>query len=244
MDNDVLTLENVCSNIFPMSNYLSSLGYPFRERPMVFVFGVFMIWAMNLASWAPVVGWIANFCFLWPFMCAFFMKMVRQSAMGEEGMCHFPELEGWLEPFFMPYIRFLACVIFSFLPLGIYLQAVDWDPEGFLPWFLFAVGAVYFPGAFMRTALLESFSGLSPAGWWELVRRAPLAYLGVVAASFAGWVIITILPGGFLMDYVTAPAILYVVCVLMNIFGLFLLKHEFADDEDDDILSLSGPKTP
>ena len=45
-----------------MSNYLSSLGYPFRERPMVFVFSVLIVWAMYLALWAPVLGWIANFC--------------------------------------------------------------------------------------------------------------------------------------------------------------------------------------
>lgn len=87
MANNALTMRRECSNIFYMSNYLSSLGYPFRERPMVFVFSVLIVWAMYLALWAPVLGWIANFCFLGPFMCAFCMKMVRQSAMA---MRHLP----------------------------------------------------------------------------------------------------------------------------------------------------------
>ena len=108
-----------------MSNYLSSLGYPFRERPMVFVFSVLIVWAMYLALWAPVLGWIANFCFLGPFMCAFCMKMVRQSAMGDEGICHFPELEGWFESLFLPYVRTLVCAVIAFLPLSIYLNVVD-----------------------------------------------------------------------------------------------------------------------
>ena len=63
MANNALTMRRECSNIFYMSNYLSSLGYPFRERPMVFVFSVLIVWAMYLALWAPVLGWIANFCF-------------------------------------------------------------------------------------------------------------------------------------------------------------------------------------
>ena len=33
-----------------MSDYLSSLGYPFRGRPMVFVFSVMMVWGVFLAA--------------------------------------------------------------------------------------------------------------------------------------------------------------------------------------------------
>ena len=33
-----------------MSDCLSSLGYPFRGRPMVFVFSVMMVWGMFLAA--------------------------------------------------------------------------------------------------------------------------------------------------------------------------------------------------
>ena len=49
MANNALTMRRECSNIFYMSNYLSSLGYPFRERPMVFVFSVLIVWAMSRA---------------------------------------------------------------------------------------------------------------------------------------------------------------------------------------------------
>lgn len=54
-----------------MSDYLSSLGYPFRGRPMVFVFSVMMVWGVFLAARDVLIGWIAAFCFLLPFMCAF-----------------------------------------------------------------------------------------------------------------------------------------------------------------------------
>lgn len=224
-----------------MSDYLSSLGYPFRGRPMVFVFAVFIVWAMFLAAWAPLIGWIAIFCFMLPFMCAFFMKMVQQSAMGEEDMCLFPELEEWLESLMLPFARLVTCIVVSFLPLVVYVQAVDWDVDGPLFWLFLAAGVIYFPGVFMRTAVLESFSGLSPAGWWGLVRRAPLSYAGLLGAMYAGgWVILS-LPSGFLMDFAMAPVKLYVTCVLMNMCGLFMLKHEFAGEEEDDGFSVSGP---
>ena len=35
-------------------------GYPFRGRPMVFAFAVLIVWAMFLAAWAPLIGWIAT----------------------------------------------------------------------------------------------------------------------------------------------------------------------------------------
>lgn len=226
-----------------MSDYLSSLGYPFRGRPMVFVFAVLIIWAMLLAAWAPVIGWIAVFCFLMPFMCVFFMKMVQQSSMGDEEMCLFPELEEWLDGLMMPFIRLVVCIGVSFLPLAFYLHRLDWemDGTGSMSWLFIAAGVIYFPGAFMRTSVLESFSGLSPVGWWMLVRKAPLSYAGLVGAfSVGGWVILN-LPSGLLMDFAMAPVKLYVTCVLMNMCGLFMLKHEFAAEEDDGGFSISGP---
>ena len=96
-----------------MSDYLSSLGYPFRGRPMVFVFSVMMVWGVFLAARDVLIGWIAAFCFLLPFMCAFFMKMVRQSAMGEEDICPFPELDEWLDSLMLPFVRLVVCIIVS-----------------------------------------------------------------------------------------------------------------------------------
>ena len=224
-----------------MSDYLSSLGYPFRGRPMVFAFAVLIVWAMFLAAWAPLIGWIAIFCFLQPFMCAFFMKMVQRSAMGEEEICLFPELEEWLDDLMMPYIRLVMCMAVSFLPLVIYLGVMDWDMDSPLIWLFIAAGAAYFPGVFMRTSVLESFFGLSPAGWWGLVRKAPLPYAGLLGAICAGgWVILS-LPSGFLMDFAMAPVKLYVACVLRNMCGLFMLKHEFAGEEEEGGFSISGP---
>lgn len=38
-----------------------------------------------------------------------------------------------------------------------------------------------------------------------------------------------------------APVKLYVTCVLMNVCGLFMLKHEFAEEGEEDDFSISGP---
>lgn len=92
----------------------------------------------------------------------------------------------------------------------------------------------------MRTALLDSFDGLSPSGWWDLVKKAPMTYLGLVFSVLAGVVIVLYLPSGVWMTFLTLSVILYMICVLMNVFGLFLLKHEFAEDEDDDGFSVSS----
>ena len=224
-----------------MSDYLSSLGYPFRGRPMVFIFGVLIMWAMYLASWAPLIGWIVNFCFLTPFMCVFLMKMVRHSAMGEEEICQFPDIEDWLDSLMMPFIQLVACILVSFLPLVVYLNVADWDLDGPLVWLFIAAAAIYFPGIFMRTTVLESFSGLSPVGWWMLVKRAPLAYAGLVGAVCGGLCVILLLPSGPLTNFVMAPVKLYIFCVLMNMGGLFMLKHEFTGEEEEDDFSISGP---
>ena len=182
---------------------------------MVFVFSVIMVWGMFLAARDVLIGWIAAFCFLLPFMCAFFMKMVRQSAMGEEDICPFPELDEWLDSLMLPFVR--------------------------LAWLFLAAGVIYFPGVFMRTSVRERFSGLSPVGWWGLVRRAPFSYAGLLGAICAGGWIILNLPSGPLMDFAMAPVKLYVACVLMNMCGLFMLKHEFAGEEEDGSFSPSGP---
>lgn len=71
-------------------------------------------------------------------MCAFFMKMVQRSAMGEEEICLFPELEEWLDDLMMPYIRLVMCMAVSFLPLVIYLGVMDWDMDSPLIWLFIA----------------------------------------------------------------------------------------------------------
>ena len=121
-----------------MSDYLSSLGYPFRGRPMVFVFSVMMVWGVFLAARDVLIGWIAAFCFLLPFMCAFFMKMVRQSAMGEEDICPFPELDEWLVSLMLPFVRLVVCIIVSFLPFAVYAHTAAWAADTTLAWLFLA----------------------------------------------------------------------------------------------------------
>lgn len=225
-----------------MSDYLSSLGYPFRGRPMVFVFSVMMVWGVFLAARDVLIGWIAAFCFLLPFMCAFFMKMVRQSAMGEEDICPFPELDEWLDSLMLPFVRLVVCIIVSFLPFAVYAHTAAWAADTTLAWLFLAAGVIYFPGVFMRTSVRERFSGLSPVGWWGLVRRAPFSYAGLLGChmrrgmdhpepSFRAF-------DGFRHGAREA------VCRLRvdeYVRDWFMLKHEFAGEEEDGSFSPSGP---
>lgn len=169
------------------------------------------------------------------------MKWMRQSAMGEEDICPFPELDEWLDSLMLPFVRLVVCIIVSFLPFAVYAHTAAWAADTPLAWLFLAAGAIYFPGVFMRTSVRERFSGLSPVGWWGLVRRAPFSYAGLLGAICAGGWIILNLPSGPLMDFAMAPVKLYVACVLMNMCGLFMLKHEFAGEEEDDSFSVSGP---
>ena len=43
------------------------------------------------------------------------------------------------------------------------------------------------------------------------------------------------------MDFAMVPVKLYTACVLMNMCGLFMLKYEFAGEEEDGSFSPSGP---
>ena len=109
---------------------------------MVFVFSVMMVWGMFLAARDVLIGWIAAFCFLLPFMCAFFMKMVRQSAMGEEDICPFPELDEWLDSLMLPFVRLVVCIIVSFLPFAVYVHTAAWAADTPLAWLVLAGGGV------------------------------------------------------------------------------------------------------
>lgn len=220
-----------------MSSYLSSLGYPFRERPAVFFFGVMILWAMLLALWAPVIGVIANL-FLMGYMCAFFMKMVQQSALGEDGICLFPDFESFFETIVMPYIRCIVCCVVSLLPLIIFGNMTDWGDDDFpgydlVLWGTLVFPILYLPAAFMRTAVLESFSGLSLRAWWRMCRRMPWAYLGLVLCFCTGGLVLYLLPSGYLLNFAMVPVQLYIICVLMNICGRFMLKHEDAMGWDE-----------
>lgn len=98
-----------------------------------------------------------------------------------------------------------------------------------------------FPGRFHEDFRAGKFFRAFSRGWWGLVRKAPLPYAGLLGAICAGgWVILS-LPSGFLMDFAMAPVKLYVACVLMNMCGLFMLKHEFAGEEEEGGFSISGP---
>ncbi len=169
-----------------MSDYLFSLGYPFRGRPMVFVFSVMMVWGMFLAARDVLIGWIAAFCFLLPFMCAFFMKMVRQSAMGEEDICPFPELDEWLDSLMLPFVRLVVCIIVSFLPSAVYAHTAAWAADTPLAWLFLAAGVIYFPGVFMRTSVRECFSGLSPWAGGGLSEGLPFPMPGYLAPYAPG----------------------------------------------------------
>ena len=57
-----------------MSDYLSSLGYPFRGRPMVFVFSVMMVWGVFLAARDVLIGWIAAL-----FPAAFHVRLFHEN---------------------------------------------------------------------------------------------------------------------------------------------------------------------
>ena len=224
-----------------MSDYLSSLGYPFRGRPMVFVFSVMMVWGVFLAARDVLIGWIAAFCFLLPFMCAFFMKMVRQSAMGEEDICPFPELDEWLDSLMLPFVRLVVCIIVSFLPFAVYAHTAAWAadttpgvavPGGGCDLLSRCIHENLRSGTFFR-----SFSrGLVGAG-----QKGSFSYAGLLGAICAGGWIILNLPSGPLMDFAMVPVKLYVACVLMNMCGLFMLKHGFAGEEEDGSFSPSGP---
>ena len=86
-------------------------------------------------------------------MCAFFMKMVRQSAMGEEDICPFPELDEWLDSLMLPFVRLAVCIIVSFLPSAVYAHTAAWAADTTLAWLFLAAGVIYFPGVFMKGSL-------------------------------------------------------------------------------------------
>ncbi len=221
-----------------MRYYLSAFAYPFRGGCAKFVISVLMVWVMTMAQFAPLLGPFAVL-FIMGFLCCYAMKIVQMSATDDQDMCAFPDWTSPIDNIFWPLFRTLACLVICSFPLWVYHVI---GAENMVLFTLAQIIAVaYFPVAYMRTAALESISGINVKPCFNVIRRAPFAYGGVVLFFIAigsvshlfshlmgvdmGFGLIVTLKYG-LRQMLCQVVDFYLFCVCLNVFGLFMRKHE------------------
>ncbi len=167
------------------------------------------------------------------------MKIVQMSATDDQDMCAFPDWTSPIDNIFWPLFRTLACLVICSFPLWVYHVI---GAENMVLFTLAQIIAVaYFPVAYMRTAALESISGINVKPCFNVIRRAPFAYGGVVLFFIAigsvshlfshlmgvdmGFGLIVTLKYG-LRQMLCQVVDFYLFCVCLNVFGLFMRKHE------------------
>ncbi len=216
-----------------MTYYLSALGYPFRGGCAKFVIAVLMLWMMSLVQFAPLLGPLALFIII-GFLCCYGMKMVQISATDNQDMCAFPDWTSPMENIFWPLFRSFACLVICSFPLWLYhLIGVKSEVAAYAALLLCVI---YFPVAYMRTAALESISGINVKPCFNVMRRAPFAYGGVVlffiavvflSGLFSYWMRVEEGYGMKMLSQILCQVVdFYLFCVCMNVFGLFMRKHE------------------
>ncbi len=222
-----------------MRYYLSAFAYPFRGGCAKFVMAVMMLWMMTMVQFAPMVGPLAVF-FIMGFLCCYGMKMVQMSATDNQDMCAFPDWTSPVENFFWPIFRTLACLVICSFPLWLYhLIGVKSEVAAYAAGL---IGVAYFPVAYMRTAALESISGINVKPCFNVIRRAPFAYGGVVLFFIANGMVshlfshlmgVDMMGNGMIVtlkyglrQMLCQVVDFYLLCVCLNVFGLFMSKHE------------------
>ncbi len=200
-----------------MKDYLTALGYPFRGHGRIITI------ISIILCWVSVFG---GAIILTSYFTVFFMKMVQSSGMGEDDLCDFPSpYEGWIDSIILPYFRISALILVSFGPCALAVWQEWPDATVFI---LGLLGYLYFPMAFLRVALTESFHGMSPIGWWQSVSEIPWPYAKLTAFSTLVITICAILPEFYPAVFISRPIQFILICISMNILGKFYRKHEDA----------------
>jgi len=211
-------------------------SYPLAKRgTTVILAGAALFAVLNSL---PMFGFLLSLIFIYPFLIAYMLNIIRSVGDGEEQMPGWPEVSDLWESMLLPAFRIFMATLICYLPVVIlFIIAVKFSiPLSSLS-FLFiifvALGTFYYPMALISVALYEN--GLAPLNFPVLIKAMFkmkgdyfLAVLSMfvleIIAFFVNQVIQIRVPviGLFVFWVVT----LYFVTAQMYILGNVYYVHE------------------
>ncbi|MFW6123965.1 MAG: DUF4013 domain-containing protein [Acidobacteriota bacterium] len=211
-------------------------SYPLAKRgTTVILAGAALFAVLNSL---PVFGFLLSLIFVYPFLIAYMLNIIRYVGDGEEQMPGWPEVSDLWESMLLPAFRIFLATLICYMPVVIlFIVAVKFSiPLSSLS-FLFIIfvvlGTFYYPMALISVALYEN--GLAPLNFPLLIKAMFkmkgdyfLAVLSMfvleIIAFFVNLVLQIRVPviGLFVFWVVT----LYFVTVQMYILGNVYYVHE------------------
>jgi tetratricopeptide (TPR) repeat protein len=206
-----------------------TFAYPLAKEGKITIFAGAFLFSMLHAL--PVVGVLLVLFFVYPFLTAYMLKIVRSAAEGERQMPGWPEATEALDSILLPSLRFLAALTVSFAPLILLIAAglpfsVSLSVRGIVFLSAFGLGAVYLPIALIAVAWYEN--GLAALNLPLLIRSLFIMKRDYLLALL--FLAPTLLVGSILSNVVALPvpilglffywtANLYLFTLQMNVIG-------------------------
>lgn len=210
-------------------NFGAVARYPFtKQGSIVMIAGAGLFTFINII---PLVGPLICLFFIYPYIIAYMLRIVRTTASGKKGLPDWPEFSDWWESIIRPCLQVIVVTAVSFAPAIITFFIILFSSanlgSSLLFFILIFVGTLYYPMALIAVAVYDNafvafnFPQLFASMWkikksyfLSLVILWLFAFIGVVVSTFLVPTSIPII-GTFIFWMVT----LYFAIVQMVIIG-------------------------
>jgi hypothetical protein len=210
--------------------------YPFKGDGLILICAGTILFllvdgAQSIAKYAFIYGLIAVIMltvFGTGYLTAFLRRVISSTALGEEEMPEWPEIQDYASDVVAPFMQFLGTVAFCFAPvigLTIYAIAGSNGDSAWLGWATTAAmvfSCVYFPMAFTAVAISDSILAINPMVVIPSIMKVLGQYLLTVVV-LAVILLVRWLLQGLLEKYLPIPL---VPTIITSLIGLYLLVVE------------------
>jgi uncharacterized membrane protein required for colicin V production len=200
----------------------SAFSYPLQGHGKYIVAGG-VLFSLLASFFGLLFGILAGV-----YIGAYLMKIISESADGEDDLPEWLDLEFWADEIIRPYALMLGVAIVSYLPALLYMHHVSFimSPNYVLLGVLLALGALYAPMGLAATSVLKTLNALNPLLVIQSLSKIPRDYT-IVCGLFLVAVGVSWINMGGLLGAVFGKLLgFYLLMVCMRLLGLLCRSHE------------------
>jgi hypothetical protein len=164
---------------------------------------------------------------------AYMMKIISDSADGEDDLPEWLDLEFWVDEIVAAYAFMLGIVIISYLPALLYTSDISFimSPNYLLLGVLVVLGSLYAPMGLAATSVLKTLGALNPLLIIQSMLKIPRDYAIVCGLFFVAVCVSCVnmgawLPASWIGVVLGKPLGFYLLMVSMRLLGLLCRSHE------------------
>lgn len=159
---------------------------------------------------------------------AYLMKIISESADGEDELPAWLDLEFWDDEIVRPYLFMLGIVMVAYLPALLYTHHVSFIMSPNYGWLgvLLLGGALYAPMGLATTSVLKTPTALNPLLIIQSIAKIPRDYAIVCGVFLVAIGVSWITLGGWLGALFGKLLGFYLLMVSMRLLGLLCRSHE------------------